>query len=673
MGGRNDPANERPAPAYPTPVIFPDFKPPEDPPAKWTETDCPDFARAFCSIRRLSDINADLFKLQNVAIEPPCSTVEDVVPRRPDGSSYAPPASWVEPPPKSLESGEPSSRRNDRPKLHNGRPYPDHADFYIRVKELLMDNYDAYSQLSRTPRPNQPRPNQPRPSLAHFRRFWEALDSMASWWDTSMDEYIPPKPEEDAGGNGGADAGKESRSKRARTTPTPPPPPPQQEQQQSQQQQSQRQASAHPASQPGPASAPPNVPLPALPSRTNDQRQQQQPPTSSSASSAPRSASSSSVAAAAPGRRAGPPGTYKGLRNDTGAGMPDMYRHDALRSLVEPVAWAFGCNVAAHRRQPLVSFGTVRFPVKVGAAVWKVPGERVKARGGWLEGPMMGLLARSEAAAPGRARPEAVDESLLDVMRELGALLALAQERAREGREERRPGQGEWWATVPRWGGGPGGEAGDAEAGAGPEAGGGKERERDRERERERERRRERRAERGREREEREREGRAAELVAAGGGGSRRKSAMEAWRNVRPHSGYWDPRVEYKALGKVRGSKWDEVFLVSSLYHHVAIVSLRVHAAYLDTLLANKAMPPSPPPPSRGGPVEDSWCRPVLRRSRWFDLFVKEDRVEAVRGVWGVVEWGMRVQEQEQEEGEGEGEGKRAKREGDGDVVMGEG
>ena len=46
----------------------------------------------------------------------------------------------------------------------------------------------------------------------------------------------------------------------------------------------------------------------------------------------------------------------------------------------------------------------------------------------------------------------------LDLMREVAAMLLLGQERAREGKSPTIPGQGKWYTTVPRWGGGPGGE-----------------------------------------------------------------------------------------------------------------------------------------------------------------------------------------------------------------------
>jgi hypothetical protein len=48
------------------------------------------------------------------------------------------------------------------------------------------------------------------------------------------------------------------------------------------------------------------------------------------------------------------------------------------------------------------------------------------------------------------------------------------------------------------------------------------------------------------------------------------------------------------------------------------------------------------PPPADFVPAQHPWYALKVRRSRWYDLFDKEDRIEAMRGVWGVVGWLMR-------------------------------
>lgn len=70
------------------------------------------------------------------------------------------------------------------------------------------------------------------------------------------------------------------------------------------------------------------------------------------------------------------------------------------------------------------------------------------------------------------------------------------------------------------------------------------------------------------------------------------------------------------------------MFLVSSLNHHISVLKLRIHALYLD-YVANGVLPNST--------HAEDWSSPTLQRTRWYDLFVAEDRAEAARGIWGVM------------------------------------
>jgi hypothetical protein len=75
-----------------------------------------------------------------------------------------------------------------------------------------------------------------------------------------------------------------------------------------------------------------------------------------------------------------------------------------------------------------------------------------------------------------------------------------------------------------------------------------------------------------------------------------------------------------------------QVFLVSSVFHHVALVRLDVHKSMLNHL-------------ERLDPSEQvaagCWGLKVLR-TRWYDLFESADRVEAMRVIWGAFGWMMR-------------------------------
>jgi hypothetical protein len=80
-----------------------------------------------------------------------------------------------------------------------------------------------------------------------------------------------------------------------------------------------------------------------------------------------------------------------------------------------------------------------------------------------------------------------------------------------------------------------------------------------------------------------------------------------------------------------------QVFLVSSLNHHISILKMTVHSAYLEYL--NTGIVPSMPP------EDELWCAPQVQRSPWYDLFESEGRTEALRGLWGVMGYLARTPE----------------------------
>ena len=129
---------------------------------------------------------------------------------------------------------------------------------------------------------------------------------------------------------------------------------------------------------------------------------------------------------------------------------------DCVRAFLEPIAWAFGITLSQHRRPPVLTLGHLRFPVRMSSVAWRGSQDRAKVRQGWMEGPVLGMQCRADVNF-GAVRDLAT-ESVLDTVRELGGLLLLAQERAREGLTEKRGGEGKWWTTKARWGGGSGRE-----------------------------------------------------------------------------------------------------------------------------------------------------------------------------------------------------------------------
>ncbi len=398
---------------------------------------------------------------------------------------------------------------------------------------------------------------------------------------------------------------------------------------------------------------------------------------------------------------------YKGRRLNTGSAMPSAHRDETVSALIECVVWAFNCQVRSPNLPPRLQVRNLLFPVRQSFLVGRVPRERELGRRAMLEGPVMGICCRAETnfrpdgmmgngEADGSSGyrmkfSEGVDEwrDILDLAREVGVMLLLAQERAREGREEVKPGEGKWWTTTPRWGSGPGGLVErevlaaerdgvvDEEKIATPPPSEN--------------------AFTGGSVDETAPKQSAANILFSGaakpspirpkrkamrdisdnnerGGAQHRKGSRptpaEKWKTLRPGPGTWDAKIKYMSIGAPkptlrtevpsaslslslspaqaeaksqekpqaqpptsRAEPHDHIFLVTSLNHHVALLAMPVSASYLAWLAGEEQTDAQQQQREHGL---------QLKRTRWFDLFDEDDRVEFVQGLWGVMEWLMR-------------------------------
>ncbi|KAI1150414.1 hypothetical protein F4825DRAFT_426932 [Nemania diffusa] len=333
-------------------------------------------------------------------------------------------------------------------------------------------------------------------------------------------------------------------------------------------------------------------------------------------------------------------------RTAPGSQMPAELRHNLVSSFVKLVSYDFGCNIAPPRVEPrlhLVEPPSAETKQQYGPAarrisyfssgcvfVYRTPTTREAARAGVVEGPIAAVSARNTTNF---TKPT---DSYIDLGRELIAALVTAQLRAREGKTEKRVGEGQWWATAKRWGGAEGGPIGREIEGDGivgdKDAFG---------------------AENG--------EGSASSSSDGPASATSRPSAATAaapepgpprgipvrgaplnkkprktlsvydrYRMVRLPSSNWDKKARYEAIGRVRGAGFDDVFVVSSLFHHLSVLRVRVPNRLLEVL---------------DGAEEgegQSWGELEVWRSSWFDLFVVAQRLEAMRLLWGVMAWSMR-------------------------------
>ncbi|SPO01365.1 uncharacterized protein DNG_04041 [Cephalotrichum gorgonifer] len=297
----------------------------------------------------------------------------------------------------------------------------------------------------------------------------------------------------------------------------------------------------------------------------------------------------------------GPAAEESDIRYRTMAGtqMPAEVRHNVLSAFIKLVAYDFGCNVTTPRVEPRLNLTTPPSPggasrksyVPSGCIfVFRTPMKKEQARGGFTEGPVAAVTAR---ASVGFDDPLETNQ---DLAREVLAALVTAQHRYREGKEEKRFGEGQWWTTRPRWGGGSGGPIG---------------REIDRD-----------------------------EVVGDKDGSSpptkkprKTISAYDNYRMVRPPALTWDRKTKYEAIGSVPGAGYDDVFVISCIFHHVSVLRVRVPKGLLRAL--------------EGNVDEEFGGDLVFWRSKWYDLFVTEERIAAVELLWGVFAYQMRTQGEE--------------------------
>jgi len=401
-----------PAPAYSTSET-----------ADWTDPrTLPDLQQLFSKILRPSDVTSQHYDTFNIEILPACS-VEDLVPPIRNGTSYSPPLDAAQDTPKASYA---DASKSD-PVVAGQR-----NDYAERLAELAIDNDTVFRTLTRTVKGGVKPPR-----LAYMRKFYEGLESMSPYWDCSLDQYYEVDDDsvpEDAGKNhkrqrldpGTTESSVESFSYSSEHVTT-----------SGSSSSMSKEATSEGDSQPDRADEACTSESAAENRATEEERAKKSP----SASPEP------------------PPRTrYKGRRTSNGRGMPDQFRAGTVRAFVEGTVWPFQCSLTAPRHMPLLQLGKLNLPVRQTAAVYRLPKDRMTARQGRLEGPIVGLQVRSEIGfveADGRV---AVAKSRLDSLREIGGLLQLAQQRRRAGRKLEKPGEGQWWTTKARWGGGLGGE-----------------------------------------------------------------------------------------------------------------------------------------------------------------------------------------------------------------------
>ena len=418
---------------------------------------------------------------------------------------YLPSREWRHDPAKLEDANATPTTTPPNETLSNGGPQPGHEAFYGRARELLQDNDDAF----RAARQKRPRPGHTAARVVHFRKFFDNLFNMADYWDTSQDNYSKFSSHEEV----------EASAQAAMETDEP----------------------ETKAQMPDPPSSPSSGTPPDPWSKVYEKLSLPPP--------------SDPVAEE----------TYTGRRIDTGRNMPAKYREDTVFNFVEPLTWCFRCRIEHARQQPRLKMSGMIMPLPHNANIYRSPRDSRQARRGVLEGPLAGVYCRDTIMfrRPEDALGEGKQE-VMDLLREVGLGLMLAQKRARDGKEEDGVQEDQWWAHKPRWGGGQGGEVGVEE------------------------------------------EETVEELATGDSGGgqpkkkSRKMNRAALWREVRPPTTMWEKGVKYLRIGKEQGPQYDDV---SNPVHSNNGSSRANHIPSPDLPLLLGHAPHLHHPPSRPHPI----------------------------------------------------------------------
>jgi hypothetical protein len=239
---------------------------------------------------------------------------------------------------------------------------------------------------------------------------------------------------------------------------------------------------------------------------------------------------------------------YKGRRTGSGRDMPDIYRANTVNDFVAGVTSAFNCRVgpayiAPTRFAPTMQIGNLEQPVRLTSVVLRIPNARDKQRAGLLEGPVMGVLERNAIDFGSTAGFDVSwRKSDHDLLREIGAMLMIVQQRAHEGQTTTQD-EDKWYRTKPRWGGKPGRKLPQLEACeeeyedlimrmATTEA---------------------------------EKINLDAQRLSAGRKLQRAQAHAKKWTTTTPTPSLWHAKTDYQAIGKQPGSPYDEVSSIGLL------------------------------------------------------------------------------------------------------------
>ena len=172
-------ARDRAPPPPPLPIDFPHFLPANQPYAPFTDDAKANINSIFGSIRKPTDISPRHFEVLNLTVHVDVP-LELLIPT--GHRSFLPPLEWDHP---SVSSSGNVTTHPSTSRLCNGNEAPGEDVYRQRKSELTLDNDDAFRAVLRDP----PRRGRQAVRLGFFYKFWQGLESMSQYWDSTMDEY----------------------------------------------------------------------------------------------------------------------------------------------------------------------------------------------------------------------------------------------------------------------------------------------------------------------------------------------------------------------------------------------------------------------------------------------------------------------------------------------------
>jgi len=516
------------------------------------------------------------------------------------------------------------------------------------LTEISVNNQDAFREILRM----EPLPGRTKPRLAYARNFFGSLEDMARYWDNSLDQYYHVPANKDI-------SRKPSRHMTAKPA----------------------QGESEPSNQNVNGTSGTDVEMTDAGPTTS--------PTNASASTKTKE-------------------VYKGYRFGNGEQLNPGTRVAMVKNLLKMVTHKFQCRdhePIPAPREKLIIRGVKVQSVQYHFAIARIPKDSKLARGRMVEGPLMAAHCREEVrftqnprlasaesllggstmeetsqitpkpAGPKRPQsgPAFVGERF-DLFRDIGCMLVLAAQRAREGKsKESYSGADKWWVTEKRFGGGPlkwGQLASEVYEDEDPSWS--PEEQKLQEEKKRREAEEKERLKNGTEplkpsqisiddlmannapsipnspgeplagprkkklrsldrppgKDEEVRDGRKLMYVPPF-----KKKWYQDWQKLKPNTPMWDDKIIYKHIGKRDTSEFDDVYMISSVNHHVALVRMTVHPEYLDWVETGANV--------SAEEGEDGLRKDVLyvQRSIWYDMLDVQARREFLVVLWRLMCW----------------------------------